>query len=134
MENGLCKLRAHHGMCLAFFQGKGYSSNFTKHMAQVQQQLSDNPLVCVIDELDEICTVCPNHHDGVCETQEKVEEYDRQVLLRCGLSAGTVMPFRDFQKLVYDRILLSGKREEICGDCEWTALCRLETIRGLENV
>ena len=26
------KLRAHHGMCLAFFEGKGYSSAFTENM------------------------------------------------------------------------------------------------------
>lgn len=125
MKEFLCKLRAHHGMCLAFFQGKGYSSDFTRHMAQVQQQLCANPSVCIVDELDAICDACPNHAGGMCDAQEKVAVYDRQVLHRCGLKSGTVMPFADFQKLVYDRILVSGKREEICGDCQWTQLCHL---------
>ena len=26
------KLRAHHGMCLGFFEGKNYSKGFTEHM------------------------------------------------------------------------------------------------------
>ncbi len=125
MDEELCNLRAHHGMCLAFFQGKGYSNEFTNHMEQVQHQLSGNPSVCITDQLDTICDACPNHQNGTCQSQEKVEEYDRLVLLHCGLSAGTVMPYQAFQKLVYDRILLPGKREEICGDCQWTSLCHL---------
>lgn len=125
MNDGFCKLRAHHGMCLAFFQGKGYSNEFTQHMAKIQEQLSHNPTVCITNQLDVICGACPNHHDGICQTQDKVAEYDRQVLDQCGLTAGTVMPYRDFQQLVNERILLMGKREEICGDCQWTALCHL---------
>ena len=37
------KLRAHHGMCLAFFEGKGYSSAFTENMGKV---LEDHTSVC----------------------------------------------------------------------------------------
>ena len=39
-------IRAHHGMCVAFFQGKGYSSEFTYHMSKIIEQLekkSNNP-------------------------------------------------------------------------------------------
>ena len=28
-------LRAHHGMCLAYFIGEGYSGGFTAHMGRV---------------------------------------------------------------------------------------------------
>ena len=31
-QKDILKLRAHHGMCLAFFEGKGYSDTFTLHM------------------------------------------------------------------------------------------------------
>ena len=33
------KLRAHHGMCLAFFEGKGYSSAFTENMGKVLEEM-----------------------------------------------------------------------------------------------
>ena len=32
-------LRAHHGMCLAFFEGKGYSDGFTAHMRDILHSL-----------------------------------------------------------------------------------------------
>lgn len=39
------KLRAHHGMCLAFFEGKGYSSAFTENMGKVLEEMEeDTPL------------------------------------------------------------------------------------------
>ena len=117
------KIRAHHGMCLAFFQGKGYSSEFTKHMAQMKRRLEENPLVCITGQTDVICSACPNNENGSCVTAEKVARYDRQVLKRCNLAEGQVMPFFDFEKLVYDNILLPGKRKEICGNCQWNCYC-----------
>ena len=110
-------------MCLAFFEGKGYSSNFPKHMTEIKGRLKENPLVSIIGTTDEICAACPNNREGVCESAQKVAEYDRQVLLRCGITEGEVMPFLDFEKRVYDNILYSGKREEICGNCQWNSLC-----------
>lgn len=32
------RIRAHHGMCFSFFQGKGYSGEFTENMHPVRQQ------------------------------------------------------------------------------------------------
>ena len=49
MKNVEIKLRAHHGMCLAFFDGKGYSAGFTAHMARILEYLEqENPTVTVV--------------------------------------------------------------------------------------
>ena len=112
-------------MCLAFFQGKGYSDEFAKHMTEVKQLLETNSLVSITRQTDVICSACPNNREGVCVTSETVAEYDRQVLLRCNLPEGKVMPFQEFEKLVYDSILIPEKREEICGNCEWSSLCQV---------
>lgn len=120
------KIRAHHGMCLAFFEGKGYSDTFTEAMGRIKEKMNENPMVSITDRTDVICGACPNNKDGVCDAAEKVAEYDRQVLLRCGLTEETVMPFLDFEKLVYDNILVPGKREEICGNCQWNSLCHFK--------
>ncbi|MCH5323955.1 MAG: DUF1284 domain-containing protein [Eubacterium sp.] len=116
-------IRPHHGMCLAFFSGKGYSEEFVKNMTEIKSQLAKNPLVCITGEADMLCAFCPNNKDGICTSEEKVREYDRQVLEKCGLSVGDVLPFLDFEKLVQENILLCGKRKEICGNCEWNELC-----------
>lgn len=117
------KIRPHHGMCIAFFQGKGYSSEFTVHMEKMIQKLSHNPIICITAQTDSICTKCPNNNNGICETADKVMEYDKRVLAKCGLQEGTVMPYQDFKRLVHERILQPSKREEICGNCEWNELC-----------
>lgn len=116
-------LRAHHGMCLAFFEGKGYSDSFTSHMEQVAAMLQENPGVQIVAKGDMICEKCPNWQEGRCLTQDKVEEYDRQVLLKCGLSGQERTDWKSFFRLVEEKILKPGRRREICGDCQWDELC-----------
>ena len=42
-QEGL-KIRAHHGMCLHFFEGKGYSNEFTAHMQKIYEEQGVNKL------------------------------------------------------------------------------------------
>ncbi len=117
-------IRPHHGLCLAFFRGKGYSEEFVENMTRMQKALEANAAVCLTEKTDGICAACPNNQDGVCATAEKVARYDREVLRHCGLSTGDTLPFRELEARVRETILLPGKREEICGDCQWSGLCR----------
>ena len=134
MDEAVIPLRAHHGLCLRFFQGKGYSGAFVENMAQKKAMLEENPLVRLTDQADEICRACPNNLSGQCESAEKVRRYDREVLSRCGLTVGDVLPYRELTERVRKTILLPGHREEICGDCQWTDLCQClpcwKTARG----
>ena len=111
-------------MCLAFFQGKGYSGAFTENMARMKKILEDNPVICIWDGYDDICAACPNKRTGSCA--EKACRYDREVLARSGLTVGETMPYLAFSRAVIDTILRPGKREEICGDCQWSSLCAWE--------
>lgn len=116
-------LRAHHGMCLAFFRGRGYSEEFTRHMSAVQECLRRNPPVALLARADDICTHCPNLRGSICETAAKVEGYDKKVLELCGLREGEVVDWEEFSLLVRERILDAGKRKAICGDCQWSEFC-----------
>mgnify|MGYP002508157422 CR=1 FL=1 len=125
----LYRIRAHHGMCFSFFQGKGYSGDFIENMQAMKETLSRNPEVVLLCETDDVCSRCPNNHFGQCagsspETPGKAESYDRQVLALCGLREGTKIRWEDFADAVQTHILSPGKRREICGDCEWDSLCR----------
>lgn len=117
------ELRAHHGMCLAFFVGEGYGSRFVEAMAKVQKRMQENPEICLVRKSDIICRACPFRCGSYCQTQEKTERYDDEVLRRCGLEEGCILKWEQFQELVREQILLKGKREEICGDCQWNSLC-----------
>jgi hypothetical protein len=127
MQNNVYKLRAHHGLCAYFFKGKGYSEEFTAHMAEVIKALQADATVCLVDSVDVICEKCPNNKAGVCETAELVEGYDKKTLEYCGLQPNDVLSFADFQKRVLERIIFAGEREKICGNCQWSSICRLET-------
>ena len=118
------KLRAHHGMCLKYFVGKGYSNDFIKNMANIKEELKANPCVLITDKPDVICDICPGNNDGICVSQDKVSFYDKAVLDICNIPDGTVMPYLDFENLVRQNILSQNKRKDICSNCEWDDLCK----------
>lgn len=124
MTKECVKLRAHHGMCLAFFEGKGYSNDFTDNMLSVSNALKENPKLQIVAEGDIICGKCPNLKDGKCITFDLVQRYDNQVLQLCGLTENAELSMNEFSELIEEKILSKGKRESICGNCQWTQLCK----------
>ena len=122
-------LRPHHGMCLAYFKGEGYSDGFSAHMKDVLDELQKGMNVRLHVGIDEICSACPNNRGGHCEAGDKVAEYDNAVLELCGLENGQIMEFDDFTDVVQKKILASGKRKEICGNCQWNSICESQKSR-----
>ena len=118
------RLRPHHGMCIAYFVGEGYSGSFTENMAAVIRALERDAWVKLVCEGDVICGPCPNFVENGCVTLEKVDRYDAAVLRLCGLEPGQKLPYREFRDLVRENILTPGLRQEICGDCQWNDLCK----------
>ena len=125
-------LRPHHGMCFHFYEGKGYSADFTDHMGRVIKELEEDPsqMVVLKAETDIVCENCPNNESGVCTTKDKVLRYDRDVLKACGLSEGSEISFAEFISCVKDRIIDAGIRGDICGDCSWDYICREKELRS----
>ncbi len=122
----MIRLRPHHGMCLYFFQGKGYSGEFVRNMTEYKELLeTEDPQIELTEGVDDICAKCPNNKKGQCTSIDKVNHYDAQVLQICGLEGGRTMHYKEFSKNVYEKILRSGRRAQICGNCRWNALCFL---------
>ena len=117
-------LRAHHGMCLYFFQGRGYSGQFVENMGKMKAVLEENPTIRLMDSPDDICAACPSKVTEPCA--EKASRYDLEVLRRCGLSVGDTLSYEDFSEKVVETILRPGVRRSICGDCQWSSLCHWE--------
>mgnify|MGYP002748248055 CR=1 FL=1 len=102
-------LRPHHGMCLAYFEGKGYSDGFTVNMQKMLEFFEKGADIELTVSGDEICKECPNLKEGSCVSAGLVEAYDRKVLEACGLSEKVQMRFQEFvenvQKNVRRRLL-----------------------------
>ena len=122
------ELRAHHGMCLLFFEGKGYSEGFTAHMQTVLEHLMEDTPLRIVVKSDIVCSRCPNLKESVCTTADKVSAYDIQVLKECGLEENAESSWGEFRRRVEDKILRAGKRESICGNCQWAPICREKEI------
>ena len=118
------KIRPHHGLCTAFFEGKGYSGDFVRNMANVIEMLErENPEIILTVGEDIICANCPNNRTHICDSSEKVAGYDNTVLEMCGLSAGDIVCWSDFRETVFEKIISLGRLCQVCGDCQWYHIC-----------
>ena len=113
-------LRPHHGLCLGFFEGKGYSGEFSRNMASVLSQLTPDTSIRLAEGHDAVCACCPNRFTPC----PNAGDYDRRVLDLCGLEAGQTLTWGAFREAVVSRILAPGKLSAVCGDCQWADICR----------
>ena len=88
-------LRPHHGMCFQFYEGKGYSEDFTDHMGRIIREMESDPSqkIRLKVETDIVCRNCPNNEAGECTTADKVKRYDEEVLEACRLVEGDEISF-----------------------------------------
>jgi uncharacterized protein len=119
-------LRPHHGLCIQFYEGKGYNENFTKKMDELIQLVQENPntQIQLHSDVDVLCQACPNNIVSRCITYEKVKRFDEMVLSYCDLYFGEKISIQDFLHLVKEKILDEGIQPSICSDCEWYYICK----------
>lgn len=121
----LIKIRPHHLLCLNFFIGYGYSDKFTKHMANLKAQLEEsNPETEILSGEDMFCEECP-HNKGKCESYEKVNALDENVIKESGIKPGDTMRYFEFEEIIRNKIIKAGKLESVCANtCEWASICK----------
>ena len=47
----------------------------------------------------------------------------------CGLKEGQKLAFPEFTEAVQKKIIETGKRTKICGDCQWNRICQEQPSR-----
>ncbi len=117
--------RPHHGLCIHFFRGKGYSDQFVENMTNIVKKLEENPTIQLIRGADDLCGSCPNLLEkSICNSQEKVRRFDESVLKYCELAYHSTLSWEEFSALVKGNILDPGLRQEVCGSCQWSEICQ----------
>ncbi|MBE3593334.1 MAG: DUF1284 domain-containing protein [Thermoanaerobacter sp.] len=132
------EIRGHHFLCVLGFRGLGYDEKFVKNMDEIIRKLNNEQdmLIKVVDNVDNICSMCPNNVNGECTEEEypgSVKGKDRAVLKILGIEVGEAVWYKD----VVDKIkenMTEEKMMNICKDCEWFSLgyC-LEGIKKLKG-
>ena len=112
----MVKLRPHHLLCLRFFEGKGYSEEFTENTYAVLERLKTEDAV-IVKGADDLCSACPKLKDNVCEDGN--EEIDERALQEY-----KVVNYGDVKK--FSEFLLPFTKEQfvrICQSCMWKEIC-----------
>lgn len=125
------KIRPHHGMCIQFFRGEGYSREFVSGMICIITALNAGAVIELTDQADSICALCPNNCGGVCSSADKVAEFDAEVLRLCGLNTGRRISWTEFEEAVRQNIIANGKIKSVCEGCQWAYICH-ENIKNAE--
>ena len=117
-------LRPHHLLCLQSFIGKGYSSEFVRNMAEIADQLNDNPdqSIRIVRHEDDICAACPHRMtDHVCDHHEITEAIDRRFLSWLQLKDDQCCYSKVTERL--DDAFSSVILRAVCIDCQWIDVC-----------
>ena len=128
------RLRPHHGLCLQFFTGKGYSSGFVENMKAVCAKLEANPHTKIVlcAGPDDLCKACPHNLPGGCRSGSKPARYDEKCLSACGFSIGDDISWDQFQEKLRDSALKCGENfARICSDCVWFSVCQQLYVENL---
>ena len=118
-------IRAHHLLCMRYFQGKGYSEEFVSNFYKVMKQLENNPVIKVINHPDIICDACPHNVNGRCikkgpDFENEVKEKDNRIIKHLGLKLNQKATIKELRNLVNLKL---PKLKELCKECEWKDYC-----------
>lgn len=118
-------LRPHHGLCIQFYEGKGYSEEFIQQMDLFIAMIKNNPNrnIRLHTDTDTLCSACPNNKDNSCFTYDKVLQYDQKVLTLCDYKQDQVVPIKEFLDCVREIIIDTKQLDTVCSDCEWYSIC-----------
>lgn len=122
-------------MCLQFYEGRGYSQEFTDHMGRVLQEFRQDPgrRIVLKPQTDLVCGHCPHNRAGCCDTQEKTDRYDREVMKACGFFEGEEMSVAEAIGRIKAQVIETGLRSRICADCSWNEICSAKSPEDIWN-
>lgn len=90
---------------MRYFQGCGYSDEFTENMRYVISNLKNGSEVLLTRGCDDICRKCPNNRKNMCCDGEKVKSYDSAVISSCNLDFDKVYEYGCLYSLVENNII-----------------------------
>ncbi|MGB9715398.1 MAG: DUF1284 domain-containing protein [Thermodesulfovibrionales bacterium] len=117
-------LRGHHLICLHFFEGEGYDSNFIENLKNIMQR-TENENINVCDGADDVCEKCPYLKDYRCQydnnADDEIRDMDEVALRLLKIEQGAKIRWEDVRKKIPE-IFLQWFRA-YCYDCDWLKAC-----------
>ncbi len=118
------RLRAHHLICLHFFNGEGYDRNFIENLEDVLEKVEDEDIE-VCEGVDDVCIKCPFMKDYKCEYHEdaesEVKEMDRMAMELLEIKGDTKIRWQDLKERIPE--IFPRWYANHCYDCDWSNAC-----------
>lgn len=116
-------LRVHHLLCIGFYTGHGYNSNFISNMNKIVEKLSHaNQKIILTTQCDDVCAFCPHKNredDAVCVlNNNNVHIKDILLLHELGLSTVKSYDAKEIGAIV-EKKLTEEIFENSCKKCDW---------------
>ena len=113
------KLRPHHINCIYFFIGLGYNEEFVENMKNVIKRLKTDKDIKIqfTTETDKLCCCCPNKIKNLCNTEEKVKQFDHLTIKYYNIELNKLYDYT-FLEDIYKHFNYETLKN-ICGCCEW---------------
>ena len=119
------KLRGHHLLCLSGFQGYGYSEDFVLNMTWInEKRKSEDCIITLTNEADDICSSCPNLKDNLCENEKQNEiivKMDNEILSQ--FNSEKEYNSLELFKEVSMKFNTLKSVENVCNNCKWENEC-----------
>lgn len=117
-------IRPHHLLCLQFFEGKGYSDDFVKHMTGIHEKLlKENPKINLVEGVDDICKNCPNNKGGKCSKEDSVSGNDMRTYEAIKNEIEQGLTWSEWTDVVYKNIINKDRLKQVCETCRWSDIC-----------
>jgi hypothetical protein len=125
-RNRSMRLRGHHLICLHFFRGEGYSSDFVANLYELLDRAKSGEEIEVVDSADDVCRQCPHLKEEICCYREHFEaaikEMDSAAFELLATAAN-----RKIEWLMIGESLPAIFKDwsnRFCQDCDWNAACQ----------
>jgi hypothetical protein len=119
------RLRGHHLICLHFFSGEGYNSEFVENLRKILGKAESGEEIEICSGADDICRKCPYLKGERCFYDEDVDgeirEMDRRAIKLLRLSAHRRVKWLKIKDEIPDVIHEWSK--DYCKTCSWRNAC-----------
>ncbi len=121
----MIRLRGHHLICLHFFSGEGYDTDFIANLMDVLKRCEGEEIE-VVEEADDICLKCPYLQNSQCfytkDAEEEIKRMDKEALKLLEVSTTEKIKWHEI-KIKLPQIFKMWF-EQFCIDCNWLRVCR----------
>ena len=118
------RLRGHHLICLHFFHGEGYNTEFVENLRDVLERTKSGE-VEISPGADDICGGCPHLDQFRCrsteDADEGIREMDKRALELLNEGEGSKVKWHEIRKRIPE--LFHLWYNSYCNVCGWKRAC-----------